>query len=108
MPHYIDGTEAKLGDVVRGVSYNTKGKEVVGTIVQITPGSDTCNCIITWIESIGLPTLPDNKTWNEVLYNSGLYNVKTVGYPPNPVSVLTIQQDYGECKAFTLLKREND
>ena len=42
MPHYKDGTEAKLMDVVKGKPYNTP-HEIVGVVVGITPGADSCN-----------------------------------------------------------------
>ena len=42
MPHYKDGTEAKIGDVVKGRGYNVK-HEITGVLVGITPGSETCN-----------------------------------------------------------------
>lgn len=46
MPHYKDGTEAHVGDVVRGKTYN-KSEEVVGVLIEVTPGSSTCNCKVS-------------------------------------------------------------
>jgi hypothetical protein len=48
MPHYADGTSAKVGDVVKGKGYNVKDehgnlREIVGTVVHVTPGSTSCN-----------------------------------------------------------------
>lgn len=45
MPHYADGTEAKVGDQVHGHLANTPG-EVAGVIVSITPGSEACNAMV--------------------------------------------------------------
>lgn len=45
MPHYADGTEAKIGDQVTGKLYNTVGV-VAGTIVSITPAQDNCNAMV--------------------------------------------------------------
>lgn len=43
--HYKDGTEAKVGDLVKGTTYNTtKGSVQVGVMLGITPGSAACNC----------------------------------------------------------------
>lgn len=42
MPHYKDGTEAKLGDVVKGRGYNVR-HEITGVLVGLTPGTTTCN-----------------------------------------------------------------
>lgn len=50
MPHYKDGTPAEIGDNVKGIPYNTKGKEVVGTLIQITEDSQSCNCIVAFVE----------------------------------------------------------
>jgi len=51
MPHYKDGTEAKVGDLIKGTGYNIKddsGKPavIVGTLIQITPKTDSCNLVI--------------------------------------------------------------
>lgn len=40
MPHYKDGTEAKAGDFAKGEQY---GREIRGQVVEVQPGSDTCN-----------------------------------------------------------------
>lgn len=50
MPHYIDGTPAKVGDHVRGMLCNTK-HEVAGTLVSISPGSEACNGQVAFIEA---------------------------------------------------------
>jgi hypothetical protein len=47
MPHYKDGTEAQVGDVVIGKDY--EGKTVVGHVNHIYPGSTTCNMQISTI-----------------------------------------------------------
>ena len=44
--HYKDGTEAHIGDVVRGKTYNLPD-EVIGVLVDITPGTETCNCKVS-------------------------------------------------------------
>lgn len=54
MPHYSDGTEAKVGDHVAGKLYNTD-HEVAGTIISITPGADSCNCLVQYLEAVPLP-----------------------------------------------------
>lgn len=48
MPHYANGREAKVGDVVVGRGYNVKGsdgtlREITGLVVSVTPGSASCN-----------------------------------------------------------------
>ena len=62
--HYANGREAKVGDLVVGVAYNTPErvvpygekpappKRLVGTLVKATPGSDYCNAEIEWVESV--------------------------------------------------------
>lgn len=41
--HYKDGTQAMVGDLVKGTCYNTKGV-IVGVMLGITPGATACNC----------------------------------------------------------------
>jgi hypothetical protein len=59
MPHYKDGTVAQVGDVVKGKGYNVRGadgqlKEIVGTVADITPGADSCNVKVAYVEVIDL------------------------------------------------------
>lgn len=42
MPHYADGTEAKVGDVVCGTGYNVK-HQISGVVANIVPNSEACN-----------------------------------------------------------------
>lgn len=51
MPHYKDGTEAKVGDHVTGPLYNSPGIKA-GTIVSITPGQDSCNAMVQFVEAV--------------------------------------------------------
>ena len=48
MPHYKDGTEAKLLDVIKGKPYNTP-HEVVGVVVGITPSAESCNLRVMFV-----------------------------------------------------------
>lgn len=48
MPHYKDGTQARVGDIVRGKGYNVKDekgnlKEIVGIVLSINPNVKACN-----------------------------------------------------------------
>lgn len=43
MPHYSDGTEAKIGDIVKGIGYNVK-HEIIGKVVNVRPGE---SCTLT-------------------------------------------------------------
>lgn len=40
--HYKDGTQAELGDIVRGKGYNLP-HEVQGIVVGLTPGQGSCD-----------------------------------------------------------------
>lgn len=55
--HYKDGTEAKVGDLVKGTCYNTKGV-VVGVMLGITPGSTACNCRVAVTHVVPSDPLP--------------------------------------------------
>lgn len=50
MPHYADGTEAKIGDQVFGVLYNSGPEPKAGTIISLTPGTDSCNAQVQFTE----------------------------------------------------------
>jgi hypothetical protein len=51
--HYRNGREAKVGDPVVGTTYNRKG-QVAGTLVSLTPGTDTCSAKVGFLETIPL------------------------------------------------------
>lgn len=58
--HYKDGTIAQVGDLVKGTTYNTGGVVVVGTLVGITPGVESCNArvALAFVKSPGANSLP--------------------------------------------------
>src|SRR5690348_13217125 len=57
MPHYADGSEAKVGDQVTGKLYNTEGIRA-GTIISITPGAESCNAQVQFTEAVPLEAGP--------------------------------------------------
>lgn len=58
--HYKDGTEAKVGDLVKGTTYNTpKGSVHVGVMMGITPGSSACNCRVLIPMAAPAESMPD-------------------------------------------------
>lgn len=101
MPHYRDGTAAKIGDIVKGVPYNTKGRAVVGRLVYFN--ALACNCRVAFVEEVFFDPDP----------------MKPGAYGPLPVfassvgvgsdlkrGLLTVKEDYGQCDAFELVHRE--
>lgn len=62
MPHYKDGTEAKVGDFAKGEQY---GKEVRGQVVNVSPGSDTCNMTIASVT----PMIPGKFADGKIIQN---------------------------------------
>ncbi len=50
MPHYADGTEAKVGDQVIAPVFNSGGPKA-GVIISITPGVESCNALIQFAET---------------------------------------------------------
>jgi len=50
MPHYADGTEAKVGDQVTGKLYNSEGIKA-GVIISITPDQESCNAQVQFTET---------------------------------------------------------
>lgn len=47
MPHYRNGEEAQVGDIVVGKDW--QGKRVVGEITNIMPSSTTCNMTVSYV-----------------------------------------------------------
>jgi hypothetical protein len=52
MPHYKDIREARVGDSVQGVTNNLGGRTVVGTILSLTPGSESANCQVGFLDTV--------------------------------------------------------
>ena len=44
MPHYMDGTPAKVGDFVKGRGYNIP-HDIIGQVIEVKV-ADTCNLTI--------------------------------------------------------------
>lgn len=111
MPHYADGTPANVGDFVKGKPYNTD-HEIVGTLVQITEGTASCNCIVAFVEPSLVPAGIGEYLW--VFNKLGLpvpahirrpkggviRNVPQV-QPLEETLFLVPKTDYGEVRAFT-------
>ena len=107
MPHYKDGTPAEVGDFVKGKPYTTD-HEIVGTLMQITEGTDVCNCIVAFAEpkvteipvqdfyQAGLP-VPSHV--RRVV--GGRIPVGSNGVGPCETILILPKTDYGEVKAFT-------
>jgi len=85
--HYKDGTPAAIGDKVKGKPYNTIG-EVVGEMVSITPGSDSCNCIVAFVEVFPLDKIPFGMPGMLI---QGVDMIKRFA---------VLRQDYGQCSDF--------
>ena len=78
MSHYKDGTEARLGDLVRGRGYNLK-HEVQGVVVGLSPGQGSCDIHVATLRPMqGTGTQP-------------------CVYP-------TIYEEHGTCAAFELIE----
>ena len=96
MPHYQDGTQAKIGDLVVGKTYNLHGRTIVGTVLEVIPGSDSCNLRVAFAE---VDTRPDAKVdGHGIAYSSS----QTLDFQP---CVIKPGYDYGETKAFKLIER---
>lgn len=109
--HYKDGTEAFIGDIVKGIPYNTKGEAIVGELVQVTPDSASCNCIVAFMRTKPSPVsilALDQATGN---------NRKMVDFIRRPEGgivspdakqeelLLLTDYDYGQCDHFELVHR---
>jgi hypothetical protein len=105
MPHYKDGTEAKIGDVVRGKGYNVKDKdqnlrEFVGTVVGITPGSTACNIQVAHVVVSPLP-FGVSYSPHRVFQLSGVIGCGAEGGAEGSVRVgAVLELEYGQTDHF--------
>jgi hypothetical protein len=92
MPHYSDGTEAKVGDLVFGKSHG--GREpVAGYVVDINPtAADKCNMHVAVLR----PIVDPSKMY-------GTYF--TFGAGNGPLLYATACAELANCDQFTLLHR---
>lgn len=58
MPHYKDGSEAKVGDQVIGKLYNSGPEPKAGVIISITPGAESCNAMVQFTEAVAVEADP--------------------------------------------------
>lgn len=100
MPHYKDGTEAQPGDLVAGKSYNHKGRYIVGELLQITPGSDSCNCMVSFVDVVA-PEKAFGVSFLTRRAKDGIAN----GGVSESVAV-TPMIDYGQVSDFELVYRK--
>jgi len=102
MPHYKDGTPAKVGDVVRGKGYNVKGpdgqlKEITGVVVHINPGSESCNLQVEFVE---ISRMPDGFSWPDLKLFRLWEGVRIMNDAGGGHSIVTRGMDYGETAHF--------
>lgn len=116
--HYKDGTEAKVGDLVKGTVYNTKGV-IVGVMIGITAGSSACNCRVALVQQrgIGQLSLPIGDAQgtphlHEVRTSDGAFLVHREGYGmrdgqlyQGDVSLVGVKIDYSQCDHLELVHR---
>lgn len=104
MPHYKDGTEATIGDVVRGKGYNVL-HEIVGKVVGITPGSASCNIQVAHVVTVpieGGHAYPNYQLFTK----TGVIGCGSNGGAPSSDSDKIhligayVNLEYGQCDAF--------
>lgn len=99
MPHYQDReTEAKVGDLVIGKTYNLHGRTIVGTVLEVIPGMDSCNLRVAFAD---VSTRPDDTAApNGIVFHPSDSRLVR--------SVIKPGYDYGETKAFKLIARAGE
>ena len=94
MPHYRDGTEAQIGDLVVGTSYNRDGRTIVGQVTSITPGVESCNLRVAFISTFDL----------QISYGIVSGMVIDIGQGGRKV-LIKADEDYGQTSSFDLVYR---
>jgi len=103
--HYRDGTEARVGDLVRGKGYNVKGPdgellEIQGVVVGLTPGTDTCNL------RVAHPEVRRSSDGVEVDLYPGPSSQRCVAL--GGLAVVRLSTEYGQADHFDLVRRAPD
>jgi hypothetical protein len=97
--HYKNGREAKVGDNVVGITYNTKGKILSGTVMSITPGVDACSVLLGYLSTIPM-SVGDMQcsgvTVNTSVSIHGSIHHGRLGQGDAMVTIM--KTDYTECK----------
>lgn len=94
MPHYKDGTEAKIGDRVRGTGYNAESKGydpakgIEGVVTDVRPGV-SCTLSVAYLS----PVKPDATAQDGTVRYYG--TVLHVGG-----AALRVQEEYGDTRGF--------
>ena len=114
MPHYKDGTEAKVGDLIKGVGYNIKDqgqkpKVIVGTLVRITPNSESCNLVLLTVQTERLDKNSPDFAWQvnkaHRLFNNFPGGIVDNTKPCDEMYSVNTQEEYGALKDFELVHR---
>src|SRR4051812_4906655 len=96
MPHYKNGTEAKISDVVKGKGYNVKDKdghlkEIYGVVVGITPNASSCNIKVAHL-TCGESAWKDGDGQEKRSFTHGSLHLGD--------SAVMVNCEYGECAHF--------
>ena len=108
MPHYRDGTEAKVGDVVKGVGYNLKNADgtrrvFVGTVVGVTPGSAACNIQVAHVvtDTLGYElALKVARNWKTIAAKGVIGCGPDGGRDGTDRVSACVELEYGQCDEF--------
>lgn len=107
--HYKDGTPAQIGDVVKGKGYNVKDKdgklkEIIGTVVGLTPGSQSCNIQVAHVIMVPMDNGVPNPPYKLYL-QTGVVGCGPEGGNGKARVGAYADLEYGECAQFELVYR---
>lgn len=72
MPHYKDGQEAKVGDVVRlPESYHRWAR--AATVLHIVPDATSCNAVIAFAREVPAEELQQGMSWSAPVQAMQMY-----------------------------------
>lgn len=105
--HYKDGTEARLGDMVKGTGYNVPGM-IVGTVVNLTPATDACNMQVAHVVVDELPAEFNQPPYDHFAPRGAfVYGHPTSSELRKNPAVAKVGIEYGQCDAFELVRRQS-
>lgn len=93
MPHYKDGTEARIGDVIKGRGYNVP-HDVIGVLVDIRAGA-TCNLSVSCVANSSQLVATLHKDTDTGVLRTVMSTMRA-----EPIT------EYGQADAFELVYRQ--
>ncbi len=96
--HYKNGREAKVGDLVVGVTHNSERKLRVGKVLELMPKQGPCNVRLLAIGTATGLMVGSQNDIEATRFNGGQILRATIRREGEPPHALEIGEDFADCK----------